>query len=900
MAKMNRLMLWGSPNKYGEAEAGATVGAKLGVNLTYNGKLLAPEDILNPAGVTQQQFPVTLWSLIREIPPNVVALENTTTTGLYVITDATLGASATRELQGPQSVKVVNSDGLAGDPSFALDGDVTSPGALFGYGTNMAGAKSWYRPALFESTGLLGGGTLSINAGDNTKFDVSQAVIGQTDYTTNPASPTRAVVVYGPSTANSVPNLAIIATWVGLQMPAGTLVTQSTKFTDTQLRTIIQLGAVISNGTNLIAVNNLPNVMRAGINQIGDLMTAIGPINNGNLIGPNGANLQINKASGVVFKQGANFALNQNDPHNLPLAALTAANFNYRTSTGVQAATTNAINVTQYESPLGTLATVPNNRFTVQRVYVFTSNLIRIQYGQTVYQTMAEAEAAIATQSFATESNIAENGVLLAFLIVEKSATALNNAAQAKFIPADKFGGVVGSGGTSITNTDSLPEGLVNLYFTDARAIAALGNGSGDGTQGQLLRGDNTWSNVLLYGGAVLAAPAAGMKLVSQNNTQSQLFEVITTGAGTTVGPDICSTEYTDTGAGGLFHVRRARGTLAAPSGVLAGDIIGGISGRSYHSGGAFQTSGPASIHWVASENQTATAFGSYMRFYSTPQGTTVRAERMVVTDVGAIWALGSGTFDPKSAAQTQPFGTNTHRFLASAVDEACRITSIGYGAAGTPQVNLAHANGTPAAPTAVVNNDGLGLISSIGYNGAAWVSTGLFRYVATENWTGTANGTDLVLETTANGTTTRSEKLRLKGDGRLFGTALHNNANPVTGTTSQYIASGTYTPTLTNTLNISASVPDVCQWMRVGNVVTVSGTVQIDVAAVGMAQLGFSLPIASAFASVAQAGGSAVSNNESLRIRADTVNARALFEANIKADVANAAFYFSFTYLIV
>lgn len=52
--------------------------------------------------------------------------------------------------------------------------------------------------------------------------------------------------------------------------------------------------------------------------------------------------------------------------------------------------------------------------------------------------------------------------------------------------------------GTSAANTDALPEGAVNLYFTDARAIAALGNGSGDGTTGQFLRGDNNWSNTLL------------------------------------------------------------------------------------------------------------------------------------------------------------------------------------------------------------------------------------------------------------------------------------------------------------------------------------------------------------------------------------------------------------------
>lgn len=60
--------------------------------------------------------------------------------------------------------------------------------------------------------------------------------------------------------------------------------------------------------------------------------------------------------------------------------------------------------------------------------------------------------------------------------------------------------------------------------------------------------------------------------------------------------------------------------------------------------------------------------------------------------------------------------------------------------------------------------------------------------------------------------------------DGRLAGTALHNNAGAVTGTTNQHIASGTYTPTWTNSANCTTLTPAACEWSRTGNVVTVSG----------------------------------------------------------------------------
>lgn len=93
------------------------------------------------------------------------------------------------------------------------------------------------------------------------------------------------------------------------------------------------------------------------------------------------------------------------------------------------------------------------------------------------------------------------------------------------------------------------------------------------------------------------------------------------------------------------------------------------------------------------------------------------------------------------------------------------------------------------------------------------------------------------------NATTTM---LALTADGRLYGSALHNNANATTGSSKNYIASGTYTPTLVNATNVAASTPSVCTWMRVGNVVTVSGNLDIDVTAAGLSELTISLPIAS------------------------------------------------------
>lgn len=152
------------------------------------------------------------------------------------------------------------------------------------------------------------------------------------------------------------------------------------------------------------------------------------------------------------------------------------------------------------------------------------------------------------------------------------------------------------------------------------------------------------------------------------------------------------------------------------------------------------------------------------------------------------------------------------------------------------------------------------------------------------------------------------TELIRLGTDlgvigGRLFGTALHNNAGGITGTTSQYVGSGTYTPTLTNTANIDASTAFVCQYMRVGNVVTVSGTVNIDpTSATTLTTLGISLPIASNLSSYVQCCGTANSRVAAAYgdIQGDATNDRATLNFINGASTANAGWFFTFTYTVL
>jgi hypothetical protein len=70
-------------------------------------------------------------------------------------------------------------------------------------------------------------------------------------------------------------------------------------------------------------------------------------------------------------------------------------------------------------------------------------------------------------------------------------------------------------------------------------------------------------------------------------------------------------------------------------------------------------------------------------------------------------------------------------------------------------------------------------------------------------------------------------------------------------------LESGTYTPVLTALSNVDVLVANECQYMRVGNVVTVSGRIQVDAtASATLTTVSCSLPIASTFTEESNLGG--------------------------------------------
>lgn len=328
--------------------------------------------------------------------------------------------------------------------------------------------------ARFQSTGLISGGALSINGTDNTTFDVAAGMAVFANYT-NPAASTATIISFGPLTLQAVPALAVSnASYIGINS-AGTIVQQTTQFTNTQRRSIVSLGAVVhSNNTNLNAVNTIVSANRQLLNQFGDGIRAIGQLNlSGTVYSSVGANLQMQRTAGELFSPGANFHVDPDNPHSVSVSAQNPVSFRYRLANSTEYTDRTLADPANYDNA-GVLTAVPANRYTVQLIAVFQSGITRLQYGQELHNQLADAVAAAQTQSMVVESNIADNGVIRGYLVLRGNATALDSTAQAVFVTLSKFGASTAVSPLSIATTDELAEGTTNLYHTAPRVRTTL------------------------------------------------------------------------------------------------------------------------------------------------------------------------------------------------------------------------------------------------------------------------------------------------------------------------------------------------------------------------------------------------------------------------------------------
>ena len=152
----------------------------------------------------------------------------------------------------------------------------------------------------------------------------------------------------------------------------------------------------------------------------------------------------------------------------------------------------------------------------------------------------------------------------------------------------------------------------------------------------------------------------------------------------------------------------------------------------------------------------------------------TNNTERMRIDSSGNV---GIGTASPSTKltvnantvlpATAPATGTNLWVTGADATGSVVAIDSFG----SFPILTFRRSDGTSASPTAVAANVSIGGISGFGYGATGYSSTARasIGFNTAESWTDTSQGTYQIFRTTAIGTTTLTERMRIDSSGNLL-----------------------------------------------------------------------------------------------------------------------------------
>ena len=331
-------------------------------------------------------------------------------------------------------------------------------------------------------TGILTRGVISINT-DTTKIDITAGASLYVDMS-DPSNPIIETLSWGQQTGLTPPSLNIAGRlWIGIQRIApntGGFV-YSTEFTALEKRTIAILGRVWGNGSTVVeGIGQYATPAWGGEKTLEDLMRALGSINvTGNIFSPNGANLTLDKTSGQTFRFSGGSGVDMNAANILTDAVQTGISaYHYHLCANTSGFTILEADIDpEYYDNAGIKTAVTSSQFTIQRVYYFPkSGVIDIGYGQAIYATMSDAQAAVQTENYIVSTNNATTlygSIIRAWIIVKQGTTDLTDTSKCKIITATNLGaGGASSGGSSVIPATT----VTTQVFGDTGVVGASDN----------------------------------------------------------------------------------------------------------------------------------------------------------------------------------------------------------------------------------------------------------------------------------------------------------------------------------------------------------------------------------------------------------------------------------------
>lgn len=246
--------------------------------------------------------------------------------------------------------------------------------------------------------------------------------------------------------------------------------------------------------------------------------------------------------------------------------------------------------------------------------------------------------------------------------------------------------------------------------------------------------------------------------------------------------------------------------------------------------------------------------------------------------------------------------------FAGAAMNNVYPAFKLDYTIDGAAYTNLLSVTTSLASNNAVMNASmqvgqgiGFGLqvqggaqITQDFYAGAGGAFTGNVRFQ------GSVSGETILTAQDAAGSWT----MKLPNSGGSANQVLTTDGTGITSWSTVAAASAsTYLPTLTNVTNVTASTPKNSQYMRVGNIVTVFGTLLVTTNGLTPCEVDISLPVASSFGASTDANGLANSTSvlgASFYVDGDVVNDRARLKFTDLSGGGSGQLFYSFSYTVI
>ena len=217
---------------------------------------------------------------------------------------------------------------------------------------------------------------------------------------------------------------------------------------------------------------------------------------------------------------------------------------------------------------------------------------------------------------------------------------------------------------------------------------------------------------------------------------------------GTTISFDQATKKITVTSSG-------SSGTITLADVLTNGSDASSFTGTTRIGGATLTSGGNATFAGTLTVSGTATStFAGPLQIANTISN----ASGNITLSPASNFIISNGNVGIGTASPTE----KVH--VVNDNDAAIRLESY----AGEAQLRGYRATGSQASPSAVTSSKRLLNLGGFGYDGATFAESARFAALTEEAWTTTARGAYWIFETTAPGTTSRSEKMRITGSGNV------------------------------------------------------------------------------------------------------------------------------------